>query len=51
MVNTVAKHDRIRIYIDGEDKYGRLKALKRVLMDVVVKVSERAPPTSMESSS
>ena len=33
------RKNRLRIYIDGQDKYYRLRELKRGLSDVVVKVS------------
>jgi hypothetical protein len=35
----VGQKNRVRIYIEEEDKFGRLKSLKRALPSVVVKVS------------
>jgi DNA-directed RNA polymerase III subunit RPC1 len=35
----IPKRNRLRIYVDGADKYYRLRDLKRALPDVVVKVS------------
>lgn len=36
-VTVIGSKNRLRIYIDDEDKFGKLKALKRVLPSVVVK--------------
>ena len=38
-VVVVAHKNRLRIFIEEEDKFGRLKSLKRALPSVVVKVS------------
>ena len=35
----IPKRNRLRIYVDGADKYYRLRDLKRALPEVVVKVS------------
>jgi hypothetical protein len=37
-ITIIPKRNRLRIYIDGNDKYYRLRDLKRVLSLVVVKV-------------
>jgi hypothetical protein len=37
-ITIIPKRNRLRIYIDGTDKYYRLRDLKRVLSQVVVKV-------------
>jgi hypothetical protein len=37
-ITIIPKRNRLRIYIDGNDKYYRLRDLKRVLAAVVVKV-------------
>ena len=34
----IPKRNRLRIYVDGADKYYRLRDLKRALPEVVVKV-------------
>ena len=36
-ITVLPRKSRLRIYIDGADKYYRLRELKRVLPDVVVK--------------
>lgn len=36
-ITVIPRRNRLRIYIDGTDKYYRLRELKRVLSDVVVK--------------
>jgi DNA-directed RNA polymerase III subunit RPC1 len=37
-ITVLPRKNRLRIYIDGPDKYYRLRELKRLLPDVVVKV-------------
>jgi hypothetical protein len=37
-ITVIPKRNRLRLYIDGPDKYYRLRELKRVLPEVVVKV-------------
>jgi hypothetical protein len=37
-VTTITHKNRLRIYIDDADKFGKLKSLKRALPSVVVKV-------------
>lgn len=39
-ITVLPRRNRLRIYVDGADKYYRLRELKRVLPDVVVKVRE-----------
>ena len=39
----IPKRNRLRIYVDGADKYYRLRDLKRALPEVVVKVSGMCP--------
>ncbi|OCH86035.1 beta and beta-prime subunits of DNA dependent RNA-polymerase [Obba rivulosa] len=36
-ITVIPRRNRLRIYVDGQDKYYRLRELKRVLPDVVVK--------------
>ncbi|ETW84605.1 hypothetical protein HETIRDRAFT_473329 [Heterobasidion irregulare TC 32-1] len=36
-ITIIPRKNRLRIYVDGQDKYYRLRELKRVLPDVVVK--------------
>lgn len=38
-ITVIPRKNRLRIYVDGADKYYRLRELKRALPDVVVKVS------------
>jgi len=38
-VTVVPRRNRLRIYIDGPDKYYKLRELRRALPEVVVKVS------------
>lgn len=38
-VTVVGNKNRLRIFIEEDDKFGRLKSLKRALPSVVVKVS------------
>ena len=38
-ITVIPRKYRLRIYVDGEDKYYRLRELKRGLADVVVKVT------------
>ena len=37
-ITIIPRKNRLRIYVDGPDKYYRLRELKRALPDVVVKV-------------
>lgn len=37
-ITVIPRKDRLRVYIDGPDKYYRLRELKRMLPEVVVKV-------------
>ena len=37
-ITVIPRKNRLRVYVDGVDKYYRLRELKRVLPDVVVKV-------------
>ena len=37
-ITIIPSRNRLRIYVDGPDKYYRLRELKRALPDVVVKV-------------
>lgn len=39
-ITVLARRDRLRIYVDGADKYYRLRELKRLLPEVVVKVRQ-----------
>jgi DNA-directed RNA polymerase III subunit RPC1 len=47
-ITVLPRKNRLRVYIDGQDKYYRLRELKRGLPDVVVKVpsSTSRIPTS-----
>ena len=38
-ITIIPRKNRLRIYVDGEDKYYRLREMKRGLAEVVVKVS------------
>jgi len=38
-ITVIPRKDRLRIYVDGDDKYYRLREMKRGLAEVVVKVS------------
>ena len=40
-VTVVGNKNRLRIFIEEDDKFGRLKSLKRALPSVVVKVSSQ----------
>ena len=37
-ITIIPRKNRLRIYVDGPDKYYRLRELKRALPEVVVKV-------------
>jgi DNA-directed RNA polymerase III subunit RPC1 len=43
-ITVIPRRNRLRIYIDGTDKYYKLRGLKRVLSDVVVKVNPSVLP-------
>lgn len=38
-ITVISRRNRLRLYVDGPDKYYRLRELKRLLPEVVVKVS------------
>ena len=38
-ITIIPRKNRLRIYVDGDDKYYRLREMKRGLAEVVVKVS------------
>lgn len=38
-ITVIPRKNRLRIYVDSQDKYYRLRELKRALPSVVVKVS------------
>lgn len=37
-ITVLSRRNRLRLYVDGSDKYYRLRELKRLLPEVVVKV-------------
>ena len=39
-ITVIPRRNRLRIYIDGPDKYYKLRGLRRALPEVVVKVSD-----------
>lgn len=40
-ITVISRRNRLRLYVDGPDKYYRLRELKRLLPEVVVKVIPR----------
>lgn len=40
-ITVMPRRNRLRLYVDGADKYYRLRELKRLLPEVVVKVDLR----------
>lgn len=38
MVTVIPRKNRLRIYVEGQDRYYRLRELKRLLPSVVIKV-------------
>lgn len=49
-ITVIPRKNRLRVYVDGVDKYYRLRELKRVLPDVVVKVRRPARPDDVFNS-